>query len=120
MTNIIYWQVVLVLVFSLLVVSISWPTEEDNSKACTHITGSSDGDARCRAYCIMKKRKGGACKNKRCVCTDKEEEKEEEDDDDDDKRRKRQLDIDFDICRLYCKNPEIFAQYPIKEQCDCP
>ena len=115
-----YWQLALVLVFSLLVVGIEWPTEEDNSKACAQISGSSNGDARCRAYCISKKKKGGACKNKRCVCNDDDDDDEHEEDD---KRRKRQLfpsNIEIDFCPLYCTNPELFAQYPEKERCKCP
>ena len=111
-----HWQFALVLVVCLTAVCWAWPTDEDDTKACAQIGGSSYGNAKCRAYCISKNKKGGACEKKRCVCNDDGNSKEND-------RKKRQLpssaDTELDFCRFYCQNLEEFIRYPIKEKCDC-
>jgi hypothetical protein len=48
--------------------TISWPLDNEDSKACLHFTNSYGVDVKCSNYCKEHGKTGGSCQKKRCVC----------------------------------------------------
>jgi hypothetical protein len=116
-----YWQLLVFFLLFLTTVRMTSSTDDDDSKICFVITGSPNGDAKCSAYCINKKKKaGGTCQKKRCVCFNSPSKGDK--DNQNQNSQSRQLlssNIDSTLCRLYCKNLEKFDGLYGKKICDC-
>ncbi len=102
-------------------ISMAWPLEDD-SKICFQLSGSSNADAKCAAYCKTKKGKGGSCIKKRCVCYDNQSGEDKET-----KTKDRKLsfftkpiaDIRSESCQLYCKEMGQLDGSHINGSCVC-